>query len=192
MPNLTPYFYELTKTTKTNQYIETGTYCGDGIQRVLDNYSTVHSIELSYPWIEHSRQRFRNESKVIIYGGDSKIILPEILKHINEPVTIYLDAHFSGGTTAYGEEETPLLHELEILKERPYDDIIIIDDTRMLGKRGWGFDWREITDTKVRELMKDGYVLLKNTEHLFTDDEHADQYVLVKSDVFKHIYSSPS
>ena len=49
MPNLTPYFYELTKTTKTNQYIETGTHCGDGIQRVLDNYSTIHSIELSYP-----------------------------------------------------------------------------------------------------------------------------------------------
>jgi len=61
-------------------------------------------------------------------------MLPELLNNINEPVTIYLDAHYSGGTTAFGEEEVPLLFELEILKNRKYDDIIIIDDCRLLGK----------------------------------------------------------
>jgi len=71
-----------------------------------------------------------------MYFGDSKKILPDLLNTINEPVTIFLDAHYSGGTTAFGEEEAPLLHELEILKNRKYNDIIIIDDCRLLGQSG--------------------------------------------------------
>ena len=40
---------------------------------------------------------------------------------------MYLDAHYSGDDTAYGDEETPLLQELQVLNEQMYD-IIIIDD----------------------------------------------------------------
>jgi hypothetical protein len=58
-----------------------------------------------------------------MYLGDSKKkILTDLLNYINEPVTIYLDAHYSGGTTAFGYEETPLF-ELELLKNRKYDHI---------------------------------------------------------------------
>ena len=46
---------------------------------------------------------FENESKVKLYHGDSNKLLPEILQNTNEPVTIYVDAHYSGGDTAYGE-----------------------------------------------------------------------------------------
>ena len=120
---------------------------------------------------------------MIWYHGDSKKILPEILQHINEPVTIYLDAHYSGDNTAYGDEETPLIHELQILKDRIYDEIVIIDDCRLLGQKGTGFDWSDVTEIKIRHLLKEGYVLLKNTDHQFTDHEHLDQYILVKSDI---------
>lgn len=41
---------------------------------------------------------------------------------------VLLDAHYSGGSTAFGEEEVPLLYELEILKKRKHNDIIIIVD----------------------------------------------------------------
>ena len=98
-----------------------------------------------------------------------------MLQDIHEPVTIYLDAHWSGGDTAYGEEETPLLQERALLKERKYDDIIIIDDCRLFGLKGVNYDWRHITETRIKnEFMKDGYILLKNTYH-----EHNDQYILV-------------
>jgi len=67
---------------------------------------------------------------------------------------------------AFGEEETPLLFELEILKNRIYDDIII-DDCRLLGKTGicgcapdhpiyptMTYDWTNITETRVCIIAK--------------------------------------
>jgi hypothetical protein len=110
---------------------------------------------------------------------------------MNEPITLYLDAHYSGGTTAFGEEEVPLLYELEILKNRTYDDIIIIDDCRLLGKIGQCglpnhpiyptmiYDWSNITEDKIINLMKEDYILLKNDGFKYTNWSE-DQYILVK------------
>ena len=112
MPNIRDSVYTYTNSCKTNQYIETGTYLGDGIKKVLNNYVTIHSIELSEKWYDYNVQQFRDEPTVKMHLGDSKKILPELLETIKEPVTIFLDAHYSGKLTAYGEEETPLLFEL--------------------------------------------------------------------------------
>jgi hypothetical protein len=192
MPNLTSEFYNLTKIVQTNHYIETGTYLGDGVKCVLNNYEHIHSIELSEKWYQHNVEQFKNNKNVKIYLGDSKKKLPDLLNNINEPVTIYLDAHYSGGTTSFGEEEVPLLFELEILKNRNYDDIIIIDDCRLLGKTGicgagdnhpvyptMTYDWTNITENKIINLMKEGYILLKNDNHKYTDGA-SDQIILVK------------
>jgi hypothetical protein len=193
MPNLTLELYTLTKKCKTNHYIETGTYLGHGIINVINNYENIHSIELSEKWYQHNVEQFKNNNNVKMYLGDSKKILPELLNNINEPVTIYLDAHYSGGTTAYGEEEVPLLFELEILKNRKYDDIIIIDDCRLLGKTGtcgcgpndpiyptMTYDWTNITESSIINLLKEDYILLKNDGGKYTDGAH-DQYIIVKN-----------
>lgn len=193
MPNLTQEFYILTQNVKTDYYIETGTYLGDGIKCVLNNYNNIHSIELSEKWHAYNVQQFKNNTNVKMHLGDSKKILPELLNNINEPITIYLDAHYSGGTTAFGEEETPLLFELEILKARKYDDIIIIDDCRLLGKSGicgagdnhpiyptMIYDWNNITENGIINSMKEGYNLLKNDNHRYTDGAE-DQIILFKS-----------
>jgi hypothetical protein len=121
-----------------------------------------------------------------------KKILPDVLNSINEPVTIYLDAHYSGKLTSIGEEETPLLFELEICKNRIYDDIIIIDDCNLLGKKGecgagpndpiyptMSYDWSQITENKIISLMKQDYILLKNDKLMYTDGL-SDQYILIK------------
>lgn len=192
MPNLTQYFYDFTKNVKTNHYIETGTYLGDGINCVLNNYENIHSIELAEKYYDYNKEQFKNNTNVKMYLGDSKKILPELLNNINEHVTLYLDAHFSGGTTAFGEEEVPLLFELEILKNRKYDDIIIINDCRLLGKTGvcgagdndpiyptMTYDWSNITENSIMSLMKEGYILLKNDNCIYTDGAN-DQYILVK------------
>ena len=192
MPNLTSYFYKLTNNVKTNNYIETGTYLGNGITNVLNNYEHIHSIELSQKWYEYNIEQFKNNNNVKMYLGDSKNILPNLLNSINEPVTIFLDAHYSGKHTEFGEEETPLLFELDILKNRKYNDIIIIDDCRLLGKSGFcgcdiddpiyphmNFDWLNITEDKILNLLKEGYNLLKNDGGKYSDGPD-DQYILVK------------
>ena len=192
MPNLSSYFYNFTNLNKSNHYIETGTYLGDGIKNVLNNYEFIHSIELSDKWYEYNVEQFKNCSNVKMYLGDSKKLLPELLNNINEPMTIFLDAHYSGGTTSFGDEEVPLLFELEILKNRTYNDIIIIDDCRLLGKSGqcgrcpddpvyptMNYDWTNITENKIKSLMKNDYVLLKNDNQIFTDGPD-DQFILFK------------
>jgi len=194
MPNLTQHFYDTTKTAKTNHYIETGTYLGDGVKCVLSTYGHIHSIELSERWYLHNVEQFKYNNNVKMYLGDSKKILPELLNSINEPVTIYLDAHYSGGTTAFGDEEVPLLFELEILKNRKYNDIIIIDDCRLLGKAGtcgggvnhpvyptMKYDWSNITEPKIVNLMKEGYVRLKNDYNKYTNGA-ADQFILYNNE----------
>jgi hypothetical protein len=193
MPNLTSLFYNTTGISKTNHYIETGTYLGDGIKNVLNNYENIHSIELSQKWYEYNIEQFKDNNNVKIHLGDSKKILPQLLNEINEPITIYLDAHYSGELTAFGEEETPLLFELEILKNRNYDDIIIINDCRLLGQTGicgcgpdhpiyptMTYDWTNITENNIINLMKNDYILLKNDDYT---DGPQDQYILVKNNI---------
>jgi hypothetical protein len=127
-----------------------------------------------------------------MYLGDSKKVLPELLSKIDEPVTIFLDAHYSGGSTAFGEEEVPLLYELEILKKRKHNDIIIIDDCRLLGKTGqcgcgpnhpvyptMTYDWTNITEDKIKSLLKEEYTILYNIKRKYTDGP-SDQIILVK------------
>jgi len=198
MPNLSPLFYELTGVYVTNRYIETGAYLGNGIRTVLNaGYKHIHSIELSEKWYKYNVEQYKDASSVKMHYGDSKRVLPELLKSIREPVTIYLDAHYSGTPTAFGDEETPLLEELEILKNREYDDIIIVDDCRLIGKSGvcgagpkhpiyptMNFDWTHITDERILGLMKDGYALLKNDLSEWSDG-NSDQYILVKSPNFR-------
>jgi hypothetical protein len=192
MPKLSSFFFETTKCTKTSHYIETGTYLGDGIRSMLGNYEHIHSIELSEKWYNHNVEQFKNHSNVKMYLGDSKQILPSLLNSIKEPVTIYLDAHYSGGSTAFGEEETPLLCELQILKNREYNDIIIIDDCRLLGSKGtcgcspdhpvyptMDYDWSDITEERIISILKPDYAVLKNYHNQYTDGA-TDQIILAK------------
>jgi hypothetical protein len=64
MPNLTQNFYNFTNNKKTNHYIKTGTYLGDGIKCVLNDYTNIHSIELSEKWYEYNLEQFKNNYNV--------------------------------------------------------------------------------------------------------------------------------
>ena len=58
---------------------------------------------------------------VYILQGDSTHVLSAILGKISQPCLFWLDAHCSGGQTARGELETPIMWELScILIEFPY------------------------------------------------------------------------
>ena len=191
MPLLSKHFNDVTKLKQTRQYIETGCYLGNGLKEVAPHYTIVHSIELSDKWYNYNVDQFKFHTNVKMHHGDSKKVLPELLDSIREPVTIYLDAHFSGGNTAFGDEETPLLQELDLLAMRPYDDIIIIDDCRLLGNKGqcgsgpndpiyptMQYDWTDVTAEEIVNRMKEGYQVFSNENRQWTTGE-ADQILLV-------------
>lgn len=55
-----------------------------------------------------------------------------MLEKLKDKPVIFLDAHYSMGETAKGNCNTPILKELEIIKNSPHNNaIIIIDDIRM-------------------------------------------------------------
>jgi hypothetical protein len=116
-------------------FIETGCYEGNGIQQALDEgYELVYSIELMPEYYNHCTHRFRDNPNVKVILGDSAVMLEPIMQLIDEPCTLWLDAHIGG-------ESSPLIRELEILKAHPIKThTILIDDLRMWKTRTVGFN----------------------------------------------------
>jgi hypothetical protein len=128
MPSNTENF----KKYKSNLFIETGSFQGDGIQQALDaGYEKVISIELSEKYFEISRNRFISDPRVTIVKGDSYKVLPSILNEIKEKCTFWLDGHHSCGDTALGDYWAPLIQELDAIKNHWIKNhTIMIDDMR--------------------------------------------------------------
>jgi hypothetical protein len=89
-------------------------------------------------------------------------MLPIILKSISEPCLFWLDAHYSAGITAKGEEETPIQQELEIIsKHSCKNHIILIDDARLFNGTKSYPDIKELKE-KVRKLFKEPAIKIEN------------------------------
>ena len=113
-------------------FIETGTYKGRMVYAVQPHIKEIFSIELDQAHYKKAQQRFAGYSNIHILQGQSGQVLPKILEDIDKPCLFWLDAHFSGGSTAKSGPETPIMQEIEcILKHHKADEhIILIDDAR--------------------------------------------------------------
>ena len=135
---------------KTSNFIETGSYLGDGIQLAIDSgFDNIYSIELSDEYYNHCSIRFSGNDKVKLIKGDSYYELDNLINESNEIFTYWLDGHYSGGNTGFGILEFPIMNELEsILKSGVSGEIIYIDDMRILR------DYSDsINENKIIELI---------------------------------------
>ena len=147
-------------------FIETGTWHGDGVQQALDaGFKTIASFELSLELHHLCLQRFMGIPNVILFQGDSAEELPKFIKHITTPITFWLDGHYCGLDTAMGSKNTPLLEEIDAIKEHPIKiHTILIDDLRGWTKELRGFDTLDLIK-KILEInpnyvftLEDGYI----------------------------------
>jgi hypothetical protein len=155
-------------------FVETGTYHGRTTYQALRDFKVIHTIELSEEWYAKAKEQFKKYRHVTCHQGDSAKVLETIIGDIQEPILFYLDAHYSGGTTALGDDQNPLLRELRVISKRPYDDIIFIDDLEQLGKSGTmgtaghpyyppaEFDWSGITREAMEKAL--GRKILESEE----------------------------
>jgi hypothetical protein len=112
-------------------FIETGTYKGDTTNVAADVFDQVHTIELGVDLYEKAKERFIEKPNVFLYCGNSPDVLKQILPTISERVILWLDSHWSGGDTVLGEENTPVIKEIEAIKKSGHKNcIILIDDIR--------------------------------------------------------------
>ena len=123
-------------------FIETGSCHGTGIQQALDaGFREVYSIELSPTFYEECLNRFKDVYAVNLIFGDSHLVLDELLNKIDEPITFWLDGHYSGPDSVQGIYESPLMQELEAIgRHHIKTHTIIIDDLRCWSVKEQGFD----------------------------------------------------
>lgn len=112
--------------------VESGTYLGDMVDAVKRYFRTIYSIELDEGLHERAKRKFGQFHHILLLRGDSAQVLPRVMDRIHEPCLFWLDAHYSGGITAKGELETPIIHELRQILSHPLaaKHVILIDDAR--------------------------------------------------------------
>lgn len=113
-------------------FIETGTYLGSMIYASKDVFNKIYTIELDKRLYKRAKKKFSNFKHISVYPGDSSIVLPRILRRIQNPALFWLDAHYSDGITAKGSLTTPISKEIQsILKHKIKNHIILIDDASL-------------------------------------------------------------
>lgn len=124
----------------TKWFVETGTFEGDTIEAMYNQFDFLISIELSEKYYQQARERFKDITNISILQGDSPVILKEILYLKDDiwrrlPRTLFwLDAHCSGGETAGGIH--PIVGELTAIFESGVEGVILVDDCQDFWKNG--------------------------------------------------------
>lgn len=125
----------------SHTFFETGTHNADGVLTALEvGFDKVISIEINRYWYDRAIQRTEvaiSQGRVQLYLGDSHMLMPHIVRGLENACTFWLDAHWDGDVM--GVKKCPLLDELRYIKEvahlRP---TILIDDLRLFGTGNWG------------------------------------------------------
>ena len=122
------------KEYKLRVLVETGTYRGEMVQKMLNYFEKIYSIELDSDLFLRAKEMFREQDKVKIIHGDSAVELRNLVMELDQPALFWLDGHFSGGCTAKGEKNTPVVEELtHICDAGESRNVILIDDARFFG-----------------------------------------------------------
>ena len=123
-------------TDDSTVWIETGTYKGTSTKFFSKYSKFVHTIEPDYNLWSSTKNELNNKGykNIAFYNGTSEEMLDKVLNDIKgQKLSIWLDGHWSGGDTFLGNNPTPVLEELKILKKyvQKFNKIsILIDDIR--------------------------------------------------------------
>ncbi len=119
--------------------IETGTYLGNStIALSCLSSAKVHSIEINTEFFQYTKNRIQRDFKdrnIILYNGDSQLILEDLLRSLSPQTHIlflYLDAHWH--------DKLPLRTEVSLLNAWGGKFIAVIDDFQIQDDTGYGFD----------------------------------------------------
>ena len=156
--------------------VETGTFRGESALKLSPAVRHWITIDINPACSALARRRCSEAGRANVecLTGDSREMLPHVLKKIREPCMIMLDAHFSKPKRKLFPDEPdlvnnagadfPLIEELRIVSERKYADIILVDDIGLFGQkrndlRAHDAKGNVIDDTPQWEAMSNGRVL---------------------------------
>ena len=114
-------------------WVETGTFLGETTEFLASMSPTVYSIEPEPTLASEATEHFKDRPHVTIIQGLSEGALPELLPTLSGDINFWLDGHFSEGITFQGPKDTPILDELECIRDniKNFGNVrIMIDDVR--------------------------------------------------------------
>ena len=118
----------------TRVLVETGTFEGEMPRKCRTAFDRIFTVELDPGYARRAAHRLRRHRHIEVLEGDSATRLAELLGRVREPALFWLDGHYSGGGTARGAKDTPLLEEVEtIARHGVPGHVVLIDDARCLG-----------------------------------------------------------
>jgi len=137
-------------------FVETGTGGGGfGVQAAIQaNFKEIHSIEIDEKVLAQYKtiQKFAQYKHVKIWPGDSKKILGQVIAPMDKPITFWLDAH-TKPLLQSDHKNTPLLDELEYIKQHPIKThTILIDDVNCCETAGFDFLSLEAIIKKIKSI----------------------------------------
>ena len=114
--------------------LETGTFYGQTVYATRNSFERVLSIEVYEPLYRYNLRQFADVDNVLLFLGDSALLLPKMIRHAEGRILYWLDGHYSGQGTGKGNDECPIFEELiQIKKLNRQTDCILIDDKRLFG-----------------------------------------------------------
>jgi hypothetical protein len=115
--------------------IESGTFLGDTPWVFRNSFKEIYTIELSETLAKLARTRFAKFDHIQVFQGDSGSVLPGLLGRLSAPTLFWLDGHYSGGPTAQGSLNSPIMNEVDAIADLCRERfVILIDDARIFGQ----------------------------------------------------------
>jgi len=132
------FLHQLKNAFNRNIFVETGTYAGNTTANATAIFDEIYSVELSERMYLAAQNRFRNNSKIHLYNGNSGETLQKLLPNISADAIFWLDAHYCGVGTARASSDSPIIEELKSIKNNNmHNAVILIDDLRGFYTENW-------------------------------------------------------
>lgn len=124
-----------------SSWIETGTFKGSTTKFLGKFAQEVYSIEPSEKLYKIAKKNTCANHRIKLIFGTSERQLDTTVKKIKtKHLCFWLDGHYSSGMTYKGKKDTPIMHELSVIKKNivNYEQILVlIDDIRLFGTKNF-------------------------------------------------------
>jgi len=126
-----PLMQKLISLFHVETLVETGTFEGGTAALASRHFKEVHTIELAHKLFKKASKLVKNIPNVHCYEGHSGDVIAVIGPKLKGKTLFWLDAHYSGGSTAKGASNSAIRDEIAAIKKSGLkNSIILIDDIR--------------------------------------------------------------
>lgn len=146
-----PPLYNLLAKYPNKWFCESGTYRSDAIAAALDaGFEHIRTIDIDPEAAIFCSNRFwltkNTHLDIKCFTGDSAVMLWEMIKYVQEPITFFLDAHWQFfENEEAGANPFPLLKELEQIGRHPIrTHTLIVDDWHIFYRDRVGYSKNDV------------------------------------------------